>query len=199
MKKKVIGVLALQGDFEAHQGMLDRISAPNIQVRLAEELEIISGLIIPGGESTTLIRLMHAFNLTDPIRRFVARGGAVYGTCAGAILIAAEVVNSRQFSFGFIDIGVSRNSYGRQVDSFEKLIDVPAISPKPFHAVFIRAPKIVRTCPKVEVLASLDDAVIAARQDNILVTTFHPELTDNPAVHEYFVSQCVNDLSGHQP
>lgn len=199
MKKKVIGVLALQGDFEAHQGMLDRIGAPNIQVRIAEELKIISGLIIPGGESTTLIRLMQAFNLTDPIRQFVVKGGAVYGTCAGAILIAAEVVNSSQFSFGFIDIGISRNSYGRQVDSFEKEIDMPVISPKPFHAVFIRAPKIVRTGPKVEILAGLDDAVIAARQDNILVTTFHPELTDNPAVHEYFVSQCVNDLSERQP
>ncbi len=194
MKKPVIGVLALQGDFEAHQGLLDQIEAPNIQIRLPDELELVQGLIFPGGESTTLIKLIHAFDLAEPIRRFAEQGGAIYGTCAGAILIASEVERSNQFSFGLIDITVSRNSYGRQAESFEHDIPIPGIDPKPFHAVFIRAPKIIRVGTNVTVLGTLDNDVIAARQNNVLVTTFHPELTDDPRIHYYFVDQLVHSL-----
>ncbi len=191
MKKPVIGVLALQGDFEAHQGMLDRIDVPNIQVRLPDDLQIVQGLIIPGGESTTLIKLIQAFDLAEPIRRFAAEGGAVYGTCAGAILVAAAVEHNRQFSFGLIDITVSRNGYGRQADSFERNIHFTGLESATYHAVFIRAPKIVEAGIHVTVLATLDETIIAARQDRVLVTTFHPELTDDPRIHEYFVNEFV--------
>lgn len=191
-KKTVIGVLALQGDFEAHRKMLDKIHVPSIEVRLPEQLQKIDGLILPGGESTTLIKLMHAYHFVEPLRLFVASGGAIYGTCAGAILMAKEVLPKPQFAFGFMDLTIARNSYGRQVDSFEKDVRIPEISSSPVHAVFIRAPKILQAGSEVRILAQLDDSIIAARQNRMLVTTFHPELTDNPAVHAYFVQFCVH-------
>lgn len=188
---KVIGVLALQGDFYAHQQMLDSLSIRNTAVRKPEELENLNGLIIPGGESTTLIKLLHAFGLVEPIRTFYKAGRGLFGTCAGSILLAREIENSNQFRFGFIDITVVRNGYGRQADSFEELIQVGEFGEKPFNAVFIRAPRITRCANSVTVLAEKEKSILIAKENNVLVCTFHPELTDDTRIHQYFVDTCV--------
>ncbi len=191
MERSPIGVLALQGDFEAHQRVLDRLGVANVQVRTAEQLAAVDGLILPGGESTTLIRLIRDFRMEDALREFHRRGKAIFGTCAGSILAAREIENSEQFRFGFIDITVRRNGYGRQVDSFERDIEVPALGGEPLHAVFIRAPKILKAGKAVTVLARLDDSIVAARHGPVLVTTFHPELTEDERLHRFFVEQVV--------
>jgi 5'-phosphate synthase pdxT subunit len=191
MGRGSIGVLALQGDFDAHQRMLDRLDVPNMQVRTADQMADVDGLIIPGGESTTLIKLIKDFRMEDSLREFHRRGQAIFGTCAGSILAARTIENSDQFRFGFIDITVRRNGYGRQVDSFERDINVPVLGEEPLHAVFIRAPKILRAGREVTVLARLDDSVVAARQGRVLVSTFHPELTEDERMHRYFVEQVV--------
>ncbi len=187
MSAKTIGVLALQGDFEAHQKMLDRLGTAHVQVRKAGDLEQIDGLIIPGGESTALIKLMNAFGLIDPIRTFYRQGKSIFGTCAGSILVAKEIAHSPQFQFGFIDISIERNGYGRQIQSFEKDVPVKELGPAPFHAVFIRAPKILNCGKNVKVLAELNGSAVAVTEKNILVSTFHPELTDDTRMHKYFV------------
>ncbi|MBL7995452.1 pyridoxal 5'-phosphate synthase glutaminase subunit PdxT [bacterium] len=190
MSKK-IGVLALQGDFEAHQRMLNKLSIENIAVRKAEQLEDLNGLIIPGGESTTLIKLLHAFDLADPIKEFYKMGKGFFGTCAGSILLAKEIENSDQFRFGFIDITVERNGYGRQVDSFEDDIHAKEFGKRPIHAIFIRAPKITACGKSVSVLAEKDNSILIAKEKNVLVSTFHPELTDDTRLHSYFIDKCI--------
>jgi pyridoxal 5'-phosphate synthase pdxT subunit len=186
-----IGVLALQGDFEAHRRMLDRLDIGTIDVRKSEQLQEIDGLIIPGGESTTLIKLLHAFGMVDPIKEFYKQGKGIFGTCAGSILVAKEIENSTQFRFGFIDITVERNGYGRQVDSFEDDILIKELGSETVHAMFIRAPRITRCGSNVTTLAEKNGAVLMANEKSVLVTTFHPELTEDTRIHRYFIDACV--------
>ena len=198
MRRSDIGVLALQGDFEAHRKALGRCGVEAREVRLPGELEELRGLILPGGESTTLLRLVREYGFDEAIPRFLARDGALYGTCAGAILVAREVLSPSQWSLGLIDIAVERNGYGRQVDSFEtELTDlVPELlagtaadqPPTPLPAVFIRAPRIRRVAPGVAVLASRDGEPVLVRDRRILLSTFHPELTQDCRVHGYFLN-----------
>jgi len=183
-----IGVLALQGDFAEHIAVLGRLGVAATEVRLPEQLEGLDGLIIPGGESTTIARLMHEWELLEPIGERAAGGMAVWGTCAGAIVLAERAPGLDRPGLGIMDITVERNAFGRQVDSFEVDLEVPALGPPPFHAVFIRAPLISEVGPHAERLASLaDSTVVAARQDGLLATAFHPELTDDTRFHRYFV------------
>jgi 5'-phosphate synthase pdxT subunit len=184
----IIGVLGLQGDFHAHQRMLERLGAKAMVVRNAGDLLKIDGLIIPGGESTAMTRLLLRHKLVGPIRKFYGQGKPIFGTCAGMILLAKKIVNHpEQFRFGFIDIAIERNAYGRQIDSFEEDIAVPSLGERPFHAVFIRAPKISEIGEKVEPIASHGSEHVLARQGNVLVCSFHPELTNDARIHEYFL------------
>jgi len=187
-----IGVLALQGDFIEHVVMLRQIGVEAVEVRLAEQLEDLDGLIIPGGESTTIGKLAHDFKLIEPLRRF-GREKAIWGTCAGAILLSKDA-QRKQPLLGLMDIVVERNAFGRQVASFEVDLDVPAlkdVSPdrRPFHAVFIRAPLIEAVEGDAQTIARLEDRrIVAARQGHLLATSFHPELTGDDRFHRYFLS-----------
>ena len=180
------GVLALQGDFEAHLGSLRAIGAPARAVRHARELDGLLGLVIPGGESTTLLHLMADEPWFDAIRGLHARGGAILGTCAGAILLAREIVNPAQANLGLLDATIERNAWGRQVDSFETHIDAPELGGR-LSAVFIRAPRFRAIGPGVEVLARLDGEPVLVRQGNVLAATFHPEIAGEPRLHAAFV------------
>jgi 5'-phosphate synthase pdxT subunit len=182
-----IGVLALQGDFALHAAALARCGATAVEVRKPEELAGLDGLIIPGGESTTLLKLMDAWDFVPALERFHAAGKPIFGTCAGLILLAREVVNPAQPSLDLIDVGVERNAYGRQRESFETTGTATIRGePRPIEMVFIRAPRIRRTGPAVERLAEHDGDVVLARQGTVLVAAFHPELTGDPTVHRYF-------------
>ena len=182
-----IGVLALQGDFALHARALARCGVEAVEVRKPAELEGVSGLIIPGGESTTLLKLMDEWEFVPAIEKFHAAGKPVFGTCAGLIVLARDVENPRQFSLGLIDVAVERNAYGRQRDSFEApgtaVLDGRRV---PVTMVFIRAPRIRRVGAGVESLAAHGGETVMARQGSVLVVTFHPELTDDPTVHRYF-------------
>lgn len=183
-----IGVLALQGDFAEHLAALHRLGVAAREVRLPEDLDGLAGLIIPGGESTTIGKLATTFGLVEPLRSFAARR-PVWGTCAGAIFLSRDARRPQPL-LGLMDITVERNAFGRQVDSFEIDLTVPTLdeSTRPYHAVFIRAPLIERVGPSVEVLASLPDGrIVAARQGQWLATAFHPELTDDLRFHRYFL------------
>ena len=187
-----IGVLAVQGAFIEHNKILTHIGAESVEVRLPRHLEGLDGLVIPGGESTTIGKAAHRWGLLEPIRAFAQSGRPLWGTCAGMILMAKEVMDAvpGQPILGLMDIAVRRNAFGRQVDSFEADLDIPVLGESPFHAVFIRAPLIERVRDGVEVLARLDDgAIIAARQGNLLATAFHPELTEDDRFHRYFVEE----------
>jgi 5'-phosphate synthase pdxT subunit len=182
-----IGVLALQGDFALHRMALERVGAAPVEVRKPLGLEQVAGLIIPGGESTTLLKLMQAWDFVPALEKFHAAGKPIFGTCAGLILLAREVVSPSQFSLGFIDVTVERNAYGRQRESFETQITAHLDGhPVPLEAVFIRAPRIRRMGPAVEALAGRDGECVMARQGTVLVAAFHPELTADRAVHAYF-------------
>lgn len=188
-----IGILALQGDFVEHEAMLRRLGVDTRQVRSADELRGLDGLIIPGGESTTFCRLMDDFNLYGPLQAFVKSGAPVWGTCAGMIVLARHASDLEFPTLEALDIEVLRNAYGRQLDSFEADLDVSALGAEPFHAVFIRAPVVASMGPKVEVLAWVRDergqreAPVAVRQGALLATSFHPELTADSRFHGYFV------------
>jgi len=182
-----IGVLALQGDFALHAKALARCGAEAVEVRKPGELADCDGLIIPGGESTTLLKLMDEWGFVPAIEKFHAEGKPIFGTCAGLIVLAREVENPRQFSLGLIDIAVERNAYGRQRESFEASGAASLDgSPVPLEMVFIRAPRIRRVGPGVEPLAEHRGEPVLARQGTVLVATFHPELTEDTAVHRYF-------------
>ncbi len=190
---KRLGILAMQGAFVEHIGILHQLGVEAIPVRLPCDLEGLDGLIIPGGESTSISRLMGMYDLIDAVRTLAAEGFPIYGTCAGMILLAKEAVGLEESSVAAMDIRVRRNAFGRQVDSFETLLKVPALGPSPFPAIFIRAPLIERVGPRVEVLARIPDGpVVAARQDNLLVSAFHPELTSDLRFHRYFLDLVGN-------
>ena len=190
----LIGVLALQGAFAAHEAALELCGAETRQVRVPADLDGLDGLVMPGGESTTMSRLLHTSDLFDPLAKRIDDGLAVFGTCAGMILLATDVLDGRpdQRSFGAIDIAVRRNGYGRQVDSFEADIVVDAFdgSPAwPFHAVFIRAPKVEAVGESVTVLASHDGVPVLAKSGRIFVASFHPELTPDHRLHALFLQE----------
>jgi pyridoxal 5'-phosphate synthase pdxT subunit len=183
-----IGVLALKGDFERHGRALDRLGAPSVEVRKPAQLEDVAGLVMPGGESTTLLKLMDAWGFVPALAKFHAEGKPIFGTCAGLILLAREVTSPAQFSLGLIDITAERNAYGRQKESFETELTADlGEGPATIKAVFIRAPRIRRLGPGVTPLAEHRGECVMARQGPILVAAFHPELTDDPTVHQYFV------------
>jgi 5'-phosphate synthase pdxT subunit len=182
-----IGVLALQGAFIEHEQRLRALGADTTQVRLPEDLYGLDGLIIPGGESTTIGKLAATFGLIEPLRAF-ARSKPTWGTCAGLIFLARDIGTDRQPILGVMDVVVNRNAFGRQVDSFEADLPVAGLEGGPFHAVFIRAPVITAAGPSVDVLASLDDGrIVAAQQGHLLATAFHPELTDDRRLHARFL------------
>jgi 5'-phosphate synthase pdxT subunit len=188
-----IGVLALQGDFALHEKALARVGVDSAEVRKPVELNAMDGLIIPGGESTTLLTLMNAWEFIPALEKFHANGNPIFGTCAGLIVLAREVLNPTQFSLGLIDVTVERNAYGRQKESFEAEGEATLDrQPSPLRMVFIRAPRIRRLGPGVIRLASHGDDCVMARQGTVLVATFHPELTDDPTVHRYF-ARMVNE------
>ncbi|MFH1031300.1 MAG: pyridoxal 5'-phosphate synthase glutaminase subunit PdxT [Chloroflexota bacterium] len=185
-----IGILAAQGAFIEHFVVLRQLGVEATLVRLPEEFKGLDGLIIPGGESTTITRLMLEYDLVDAIKKHAKKGMAIFGTCAGMILLATEILDGNKVTpLGLMDIKVKRNAFGRQVDSFETDLAIPALGKKPFHAVFIRAPVIEQVNGKVEILAKLEDGTpVACRQGKFLASAFHPELTEDPRFHKYFMS-----------
>ncbi len=189
-----IGILALQGDFIEHKQVLHRLGVETAEVRLPKDLADLAGLIIPGGESTTIGKLAVMYNLMEPLRKLAA-SRPIWGTCAGMIFMSKEI-NREQPLLGIMDIVVQRNAFGRQVDSFEAFLDIPALnqwSPDPYPAIFIRAPRLVAVGNGAEVLASLKDgSAVAARQGKWLVTAFHPELSQDDRFHRYFLSLINN-------
>ena len=182
-----IGVLAIQGDFLEHGKMLEAISIDWREVRLPDQLEGLDGLIIPGGESTTIVQLMDIYGFRDAIKRKSREGMAVWGTCAGMIVIARKLLDRRPEPLGLMDIEVSRNAFGRQVDSFETDIQVSSIEGDPIHAIFIRAPVVTDVGPEVEIIAKVEDGKpVAVTQGKLMATSFHPELTSDTRMHELF-------------
>jgi len=193
-----VGVLALQGDFARHAATLRRLGVEPREVRTAAELEGVAGLILPGGESTTMLKLMEQANLLPALGRFRERGGAFFGTCAGLILLARRVSGPRQDSLGFLDVDVARNGYGRQIDSFETDLpwrgangSGPEGKAEPLRGVFIRAPRIVRVGKRVEVLVRVGDEPALVREGKVVAATFHPELTEDTRLHRYFLESVL--------
>jgi len=183
------GVLGLQGDFREHLETFQRLGTEAVDVRRPEQLDDIDALVIPGGESTTIGKLASHYGFIPKLKERVAQGMSVWGTCAGAIFIARDVPGHPHPLAELMEISVRRNAFGRQLDSFEADLDVPALGAVPFHAVFIRAPLIESVGPDVEVLSRLEDGkIVAARQGNLLATSFHPELTHDGRFHDYFLT-----------
>ncbi len=185
-----IGVLALQGAVELHLHALERLGVEAVEVRRAEHLDRVDGLILPGGESSTISKLLVLNDLFDPLAERLAAGMPAFGTCAGMIMLASEILDGRddQRCFGAIDIAVRRNAFGRQIDSFETDLHVIGLAEAPVHAVFIRAPVVESVGPGVEILAAVEEGrPVACRQGSVLVTSFHPELSPDLRLHEMFV------------
>lgn len=183
----VIGILALQGAFIEHQKALTVCGVKSIQIRKPEQLAEVQGLIIPGGESTTIGKLMQQFHLFDAIIESGRKGMPIFGTCAGLIMLAKAIIGSEQPRLGFMDIEVERNAFGRQVESFETDLVAPDLGKEPIRAVFIRAPYIKNVGDQVKVMAKYQDKIVLARQDNFLAAAFHPELTEDVRLHRYFL------------
>ena len=183
-----VGVLAVQGDFAEHIAVLKRLGAETVEVRLPRDLENVEALIMPGGESTTFSHLMDLYELKGPIKVLAGSGIPVWGTCAGMIMMARELTEHKPIPMGLMDIQVTRNAFGRQVDSFEQDVEIAALGPDPFHAVFIRAPVVASVGEDVDILARLDDGrPVVVRQAKLLATAFHPELTQDARLHRYFL------------
>lgn len=183
-----VGVLALQGAFAEHKKTLERLGHDVVEVRLPEQLAAVDALVIPGGESTTIGKLLVDYGLLEPLRERVRGGMPTLGTCAGAIVLAKDIGRDQPL-IGAMDLVVNRNAFGRQLQSFETQLEVPAVGGEPFHAIFIRAPSIVSVGPGAEELARLaDGTIVAARQGNLVATAFHPELTDDTRLHQYWLS-----------
>jgi len=189
-----IGVMALQGDFARHAATLARLAEPTREVRSREELEGLSGLILPGGETTTMLKLMERTGMDRAILDFFEKGGALFGTCAGLILLARQVTRPEQRSLGILDAEVERNSYGRQVDSFEADLEWTE-DHVPVRGVFIRAPRITRTGETMRVLAVVDENPVLVRNGRVLAATFHPELTTDARLHRYFLEEVLPEPS----
>lgn len=188
-----IGVLALQGAFREHIMMLEALDQTAVAIRLPEQLKTVHGLIIPGGESTAIGKLMETYGFYEPILERHDQGMGVWGTCAGAILVAREVLDAvdGQRTLGLMDVTVRRNAFGRQVDSFEADLDFDDLDGEEYRGVFIRAPWIEEVGEAIEVLATHDGKVVAAREQDVLATVFHPELTGDPRIHRYFIEEIV--------
>lgn len=184
-----VGILAVQGDFALHAKMLDRIGAPWRLVKHASDLDEASALIMPGGESTTMLKFFAGEGLAAPIKKFAEAGKPIFGTCAGAILLAQDVLNPPQERLGLIDITVERNGYGRQIDSTVRQGDCPVLADHPLEMVFIRAPVIRRVGEGVRVLGRAGGLPVLVEQGNILAATFHPELTEDETIHRYFLKK----------
>ena len=198
-----IGVLALQGAFREHAAAVRRLGAEAVEVRRSEQVQGLHGLILPGGESTVMGKLLVEWEIMDAVRERYAAGMPIYGTCAGLILLCTDIEGHDQPRLGLLDATVRRNAFGRQVDSFEAPLPVKGLDAEPFPAVFIRAPLITRTGPEVEVLAAVPSSettsgptqqAVAVRQDSILATSFHPELTKDDRVHRYFLDMVVQSI-----
>ena len=185
-----VGILALQGAFSVHEEMLQSLGANTVQVRNPHDLGLVDALVMPGGESTTMSHLLNTSQLFDPIAERIKDTMPVFGTCAGMILLAKSIADGRldQRFYGAIDIDVQRNAYGRQVESFETDLDVDGLE-SPFHAMFIRAPQVVRIGSDVEVLSTHEDKVVLARQGSVMVASFHPELTSDKRIHSLFLQE----------
>ena len=190
MTELCVGVLALQGAFREHVAAVTRLGATAREVRQLKDIDGIDALIIPGGESTTMGKLLNEWNMLEPLRQRILDGMPVYGSCAGLILLCREIENSDQPRLGVLDATVRRNAFGRQVDSFETDLNIPEIGADPIPAVFIRAPVITGVGAGVTVLAEVNGQAVAVRQNNILATSFHPELTPDTRMHSYFLSFC---------
>jgi pyridoxal 5'-phosphate synthase pdxT subunit len=190
MTELCVGVLALQGAFREHVAAVTRLGATAREVRQLKDIDGIDALIIPGGESTTMGKLLNEWNMLEPLRQRILDGMPVYGSCAGLILLCREIEDSDQPRLGVLDATVRRNAFGRQVDSFETDLSIPEIGADPIPAVFIRAPVITGVGAGVTVLAEVKGQAVAVRQNNILATSFHPELTPDTRMHSYFLSFC---------
>jgi 5'-phosphate synthase pdxT subunit len=190
-----VGVLALQGTFIEHIGILRQLSVEAPPIRLPHELNTLDGLIIPGGESTTMLRLMESFGLIQPIREMARDGLSIWGTCAGMVLLAKSISNYEMETLGLMDMKIRRNAFGSQIDSFEIDLEIPLVGEEPFHAVFIRAPVIKEAEPGVKILSCLPDStIVAARQNRLLACAFHPEFTDDLRLHSYFLNMVSQKL-----
>lgn len=200
-----IGVLAVQGAFAEHMATLDAIGVEGVEVRLPSDLAGVSGLILPGGESTAQRRLIDRWGLRQPILDLAGSGAPLFGTCAGMILLASEISDGDPTAFGLLDVTVRRNAFGRQLDSFETDLRVPVLGDQPVHAVFIRAPVIERAGPGVDILARLDDGrIVAVRERNVLATAFHPELAGETRFHRLVATMAAEhhdpgEGSGRRP
>jgi 5'-phosphate synthase pdxT subunit len=193
-----IGILAIQGDYEAHARMLERLGADYVFVRTPQEAAQVDAMILPGGESSTMLKFLEEEKLEAPLRDLAARGGAFFGTCAGAILLAREVRGPAQASLGLVDVTVTRNAYGRQLSSEVRQAET-TLKDTPLEMVFIRAPIIDRIGPGVQVLASERGRPVLVREGKMLIATFHPELTDDTTVHEYFLKMAAEASSATAP
>jgi 5'-phosphate synthase pdxT subunit len=204
MQKPRIAVLGLQGDFQKHIDRLNELGADAFNARLSEEISSADGIVIPGGESTTIGKLLVRFQLLDSLRKAGIEGKPIFGTCAGLIVLAAHVTSDTsekggQTTLGLLDATVSRNAFGRQIESCECVVDAPEIAGSadaPLSAVFIRAPILEKVGKNVKVLASYSGRIVFVRQDNLLGASFHPELTPDPRVHQYFLNMVQNYLAG---
>lgn len=190
MAKPCVGVLALQGAFREHVNMVSRLGAAVREIRQRKDMEGIDAMIIPGGESTTIGKLLVELDILELLRQRIAQGMPVYGSCAGLILLCRDIEHSTQPRLGVLDATVRRNAFGRQVDSFEMELDMPALGIVSFPAVFIRAPVLISTGSDVQVLARVHHQAVAVRQENVLGTSFHPELTSDMRMHRYFLGMC---------
>ena len=190
MAARCVGVLALQGAFREHVAAVSRLGVAAREVRQLKDMDGIDAMIIPGGESTTMGKLLNEWNMLEPLRQRILDGMPVYGSCAGLILLCREIENSDQPRLGVLDATVRRNAFGRQVDSFETDLNIPEIGADPIPAVFIRAPVITGVGAGVTVLSEVKGQAVAVRQNNILATSFHPELTPDTRMHSYFLSFC---------
>lgn len=185
-----IGILGFQGAIIEHQQHIEKLGHEAIVVRYPEQLDEVEGIILPGGESTTIGKLLHRTGMMGPLREKIQAGLPVWGTCAGMILLAKKLVNDPVRHIALMDIAVKRNAYGTQIDSFDVTVAIPGVCAEPIPLVFIRAPYITEVGEQVNVLCRVEGNVVAARENNMLVTSFHPELTDEPAFHQYFIGMC---------
>jgi len=182
------GILAMQGAVEPHRRAIEACGHEAVLVRRPEEVAAVAGLILPGGESTTIGKLIQRFGLDEPIRELAAAGKPLFGTCAGMILLAKDIEESEQYRLGLMDAAVRRNAFGRQVDSFEADLEIGGLEGGPFRAVFIRAPYLTEVRGEARALASVEGKIVMAQQGNVLAAAFHPELTPDPRVHRKFIA-----------